>query len=231
MPFQIAIDGPVAAGKGTVARLVATRLHFLYVDTGAMYRATAWLAKQDAVDLKNEQALVDMLSHHDMMLRTPSGAEQDGRHMTVLVDGKDVSWAIRTEDIGVEASIVSQFSGVRQALVLKQQKIASEQNVVMEGRDITFRVLPQAQLKIYMDASSEIRAHRRHQELLVRGVDITYEKVFQELLERDKRDMERAVDPLHLVSDAWRIDTTPMTIPDVVDVIVAKVKEIQAQKA
>lgn len=231
MPFQIAIDGPVAAGKGTVARLVATRLNFLYVDTGAMYRATAWLAKQTMVNLKNEQALVDMLSHHEMMLRTPSSEEQDGRHITVLIDGKDVSWAIRTEEVGVGASIVSQFPGVRKALVLKQQMIAEEQDVVMEGRDITFRVLPQAQLKIYMDASAEVRARRRHQELLVRGMDVSYEKVFQELQDRDKRDMERSVDPLHVVSDAWRIDTTPMTIPDVVDVIVSRVKELQSQKA
>jgi len=227
MPFQIAIDGPVAAGKGTVARLVAARLHFLYVDTGAMYRATAWLATQKGIGWEHEMELVHLLAEHDLQLRSPSPQEQDGRLITVLIDGQDVSWMIRTEEVGKGASIVSQHPQVRQALVQKQQAIASQQDVVMEGRDITFRVLPEAQLKIYMDASPEVRAKRRHQDLLIRGMDVQYESVFQELVERDRRDRERAVDPLHPVDDAWRLDTTPYTIPQVVDIIVAKVEELR----
>jgi len=227
MPFQIAIDGPVAAGKGTVARLVAARLHFLYVDTGAMYRATAWLATQKGIGWEQEMELVHLLADHDLQLRSPSPQEQDGRLITVLIDGQDVSWMIRTEEVGKGASIVSQHPQVRQALVQKQQAIASQQDVVMEGRDITFRVLPEAQLKIYMDASPEVRAKRRHQDLLIRGMDVQYESVFKELVERDRRDKERAVDPLHPVDDAWRLDTTPYTIPQVVDIIVAKVEELR----
>lgn len=227
MPFQIAIDGPVAAGKGTVARLVAARLNFLYVDTGAMYRATAWLAKEQGVDWEHESELVQLLSKHDLQLRTPSSQEQDGRLITVLIDGQDVSWMIRTEEVGKGASIVSQHPQVRQALVQKQQAIASQQDVVMEGRDITFRVLPDAQVKIYMDASPEVRAKRRHQDLLIRGVDVSYASVFQDLVERDRRDRERTVDPLHQVDDAWRLDTTPYSIPQVVDIIVAKVEELR----
>lgn len=229
MPFQIAIDGPVAAGKGTVARLVAARLNFLYVDTGAMYRATAWLAKEHNVDWTDEKGLVKLLGEHELALRAPFAAEQDGRLITVIIDNQDVSWAIRTEEVGKGASVVSQHPEVRQALVVKQQQIAAEQDVVMEGRDITFRVLPNAQLKIYMDASPEVRAKRRHQDLLVRGVDVTYESVFQELKDRDERDMKRTVDPLHVVQDAWRLDTTPFTIPQAVDVIVEKVKQIRQQ--
>lgn len=227
MPFQIAIDGPVAAGKGTVARLVAARLHFLYVDTGAMYRAAAWLATQKGIGWEQEMELVHLLAEHDLQLRSPSPQEQDGRLITVLIDGQDVSWMIRTEEVGKGASIVSQHPQVRQTLVQKQQAIASQQDVVMEGRDITFRVLPDAQLKIYMDASPEVRAKRRHQDLLIRGMDVQYESVFKELVERDRRDKERAVDPLHPVDDAWRLDTTPYTIPQVVDIIVAKVEELR----
>lgn len=228
MSFQIAIDGPVAAGKGTVARLVASRLNFLYVDTGAMYRATALLAKENNVDLTNETSVADLVSKHSMMLRRPTEDETDGRQITVLLDDQDVSWAIRTEESSVGASIVAQHAQVRKELVKKQKEIASKTSVVMEGRDITFRVLPDAQLKIYLDASIETRAKRRHQELLARGVDTTFEQVYKDTSDRDKRDMERSVDPLHIEKTAWVLDSTNLEIEEVVELIVSKAKTLGA---
>lgn len=228
MSFQIAIDGPVAAGKGTVARLVATRLGFLYVDTGAMYRASALLGKQKGLDLNSEVALSQEIAKSKMMLRNPLLSEQDGRQITVLLNGEDVSWMIRTEEMSKGASIVAQYAEVRKELVKKQQQIAQTTNVVMEGRDITFRVLPNAQMKIYLDASVETRARRRHQELLSRGVDTAYEQVYKDIEDRDVRDMGRKVDPLHVVEGSWVLDTTNLTIENVVDLIVTKAKELGA---
>jgi len=227
MPFQVAIDGPVAAGKGTVAKLVAARMGFLYVDTGAMYRTTALLGKQEHVDWNDEQGLGELLQHHVIELRNPSENEKDGRQITVLLDGKDVSWEIRTEEMSKGSSIVSQYPLVRKELVRQQQEIAAKTDVVMEGRDITFRVLPTAQLKIYLDASAEVRARRRHQELLARGIDTPFEAVYSELKDRDERDMGRDTDPLHVVEDAWHLDTSTFTIEEVVGLIEHKIKEIQ----
>lgn len=228
MSFQIAVDGPVAAGKGTVARLVALRLGFLYVDTGAMYRTTALLAKEHDVDWKDEQAVADIVSKVSMMLRNPLEEEKDGRQITVLLNDRDVSWAIRTEEISIGASIVAQHAIVRKELVKKQQEIARKTDVVMEGRDITFRVLPEAQMKIYLDASVETRAKRRHQELLARGVDTSFEQVYKDIEGRDARDMQRDVDPLHVVDSAWVLDTTNLDIEEVVQLIVDKAHQLGA---
>jgi cytidylate kinase len=231
MSFQIAIDGPVAAGKGTVARLVASRLGFLYVDTGAMYRSAALIATRNGVSLEDEAAVAKLIASSELILRNPNDAENDGRQITVILDGEDISLAIRTEEMSKGSSIVSQFAQVRAELVKKQQLIAEKTSVVMEGRDITFRVLPEAQLKIYLDASTETRAQRRHQELLMRGVDATFESVHADLLERDKLDMGRIIDPLHITDDAWVLDTTNLTIEEVVEVIVQKVEELGYGKA
>jgi len=228
MSFQIAIDGPVAAGKGTVAKLVAHRLGFLYVDTGAMYRATGLLAREHGVDLNNEPAVAELVAQHSMMLRTPKDDEKDGRQITVLLDDKDVSWAIRTDESSAGASIVAQYALVRKELVKKQQEIATQTSVVMEGRDITFRVLPDAQLKIYLDASLETRAKRRYQELLARGTDTTFDQVYKDTVERDKRDMERSVDPLHIEKTAWVLDSTNLEIEEVVELIVDHAKSLGA---
>lgn len=225
--FQIAIDGPVAAGKGTVAKLVAKRLGFLYVDTGATYRVAALLAKQAGVDWGDEQQVAQLTKSAQIDMRNPSSTETDGRQTTVIVNGQDVSWAIRTEDMSRGSSAVAKLPAVRQVLVGKQQAIAASQDVVMEGRDITYRVLPQAQLKIYLTADPEVRAHRRHQELLTRGEDVTYDTVLQDLLARDKQDTERATDPLKIVPGSWVLDTTNLAIETVVDQIEANVNEIR----
>lgn len=221
--FQIAIDGPVAAGKGTVAKLVAKRLGFLYVDTGAMYRTAALLAQRHGVDWNNEIEIAQLVDAAEIEMRNPTPEESDGRQTTVIVNGEDVSWAIRTEAISRGSSIVARHPHVRKVLVKKQQHIAAAQNVVMEGRDITYRVLPNAQLKIFLTADETIRAQRRHQELLVRGEDITFEQVLHDLKERDKQDRERVTDPLQIVPSAWVLDTTPYTIDEVVDLIETKV--------
>ncbi len=222
--FQIAIDGPVAAGKGTVSRLVADKLGFLYVDTGAMYRVTGLLADRAQVDIDDENALVVLVEKADIQMRNPSEAEKDGRLTTVLVDGVDESWAIRTEKVSGLASKVATYQKVRSVLVAKQQAIASSQNVVMEGRDITYRVLPDAQLKIYLTANEIVRAKRRQFQLQTRGMLAEFDEVYQELLERDKRDTQRETDPLTILPDAWVIDSSDLSIDQVVDIIVGKAK-------
>jgi cytidylate kinase len=221
--FHVAIDGPVAAGKGTVSRLVAERLQFLYVDTGAMYRVTAYLALQHAIPHTDEAAIVAVLQKTIIEMYNPSPQEKDGRLTTVKVDGDDVSWKIRTEEVSAGASQVAQLKQVREVLVEKQQQIAAGQDVVMEGRDITYRVLPEAEMKIFLTGQDVIRAKRRHLQLQTRGTDVAFEEVFRELIKRDKQDMERGVDPLRVVPEAWVIDTTDLSIDQVVDLIVAKV--------
>jgi len=222
--FQIAIDGPVAAGKGTISRLVADRLGFLYVDTGAMYRVTGMLADRAGVSIDDENALVELVEKVTIQMRNPSETEKDGRLTTVLVDDTDESWSIRTEKIGDLASKVATYQKVRAVLVAKQQEIAQSQNVVMEGRDITYRVLPDAQLKIYLTANEIVRAKRRQFQLQTRGMLAEFEEVYQELIERDKRDSQRTTDPLTILPEAWVIDSSDLSIDQVVDIIVGKAK-------
>lgn len=225
--FQIAIDGPVAAGKGTISRLLAQQLGFLYVDTGAMYRATALLALREGINLDDEDQVVALLEKSKLEMRNPlPPKETDGRLTTVILDGEDVSWAIRTQKCGDGSSKVAVLPKLRRVLVKKQQEIAASQNVVMEGRDITFRVLPDAKLKIFLTASIEARAERRHTQYLSKGVNISIEEVVQEIKERDERDMQRDTDPLHIVSDAWVIDTSNLEIEEVVKLIADKVTSL-----
>jgi len=226
--FQIAIDGPVAAGKGTVSRLVAERLGFLYVDTGAMYRVAALLATRNQVDWQAEAQIVQLLAQTKLELRLPTENEKDGRLITVILNGEDVSWAIRTEEMSMGTSAVSQHKRVREVLVYKQQEIAAVQNVVMEGRDITYRVLPQAQIKIYLTGSDVVRAKRRHLQLLTKGQDLSYEQVLAELQRRDEQDKNRVHDPLQIVSEAWVIDTSDLEIEKVVEMIVERAKSLQS---
>lgn len=226
MSRQVAIDGPVAVGKSTIARLLAQRLGFLYVDTGAMYRATALLALESGVDPEDEDGVASLLREHRITLSQPTEDEQDGRKITVGLDGKDVSWAIRTEAVSRAASVVAQHASVRQQLVRQQQAIAAEQDVVMEGRDITFRVLPNAELKIFLSANDEKRAAWRHEEQLLRGQDVSLEEIMTELKERDRRDMSRDVDPLHVTDDAWDLDRSEYNLDEVLDRIEQRAKEI-----
>lgn len=224
--FQIAIDGPVAAGKGTTAKLVAQRLGFLYVDTGAMYRALTLYLQNHGIDLTQEKQVVELLSKDrpQVDLRVPQNEEKDGRLCTVLLNGEDVSWKVRTEEVSRGVSIITQYAGVRDMITPLARNIAESQDVVMEGRDITSVVLPKADLLIYMDADAMERAQRRHRELLMRGEDITLEQVYKDLEERDHRDSTRTIAPLKKVPGAWILDTSGMTIDQVADVIVERVQ-------
>ncbi len=226
--FQIAIDGPIAAGKGTISRLLAQKLGFLYVDTGAMYRATALLALRQEIDLTDEDQVVALLEKSKLEMRNPlPPKETDGRLTTVILNGEDVSWAIRTQKCSDGSSKVATLPKLRHVLVKKQQEIANNQNVVMEGRDITFRVLPKADLKIFLTADVESRANRRHMQYLTKGMNVTVEEVIAEIKERDQRDLQRDTDPLQIVPEAWVLDTSHLEIEEVVNLIIEKVKQIQ----
>lgn len=229
--FHIAVDGPVSAGKGTVCRLVADKLGILYVDTGATYRVTALLGIRHEVELTEEAKLVAILKKTKIEMRLPTEDERDGRLLTVIMNDEDVSWKIRTEEVSKGSSAVAALPEVRKVLVEIQQKIASHQDVVMEGRDITYRVLPQADLKIFLTASDLVRAKRRHLQLQTRGEDVTFEEVYRDLLTRDKNDSERAVDPLQIVDDAWVIDTSDLSISQVVEAIVQRATILREQSS
>ena len=225
--FHIAIDGPVAAGKGTISKLVAHRLNFLYVDTGAMYRVAAYLAYLNQIDYADEQRIVDLIKNSRMIIRTPNENEQDGRLITVFLNDKDISWKIRTEEISQGASKVSTLPEVRKVLVKKQKEIAQNQNVIMEGRDITYRVLPEANLKIFLTADAQERAKRRLLQSQLKGFNANLSTVLNEIKQRDTRDMGRSTDPLKIVPEAWVLDTTKLTIKQVVDKIVEKVEKMK----
>lgn len=228
MPFQIALDGPVGAGKGTVSRLVAERLGILYVDTGAMYRSAVVLGVREGIDVNDEDALVAALANCTIEMRNPLEEEKDGRLTTVILDGEDISWKIRTEEVSRQVSVVAAHGKVRQALVKKQQEVAKTQDVMMEGRDIALRVLPDARLKIFLTADPIIRAKRRHLELQTRGQDVTYDQVYQDLLRRDQYDSTRKIDPLQILPEHLVVDTSDMTVDQAVDLIVTQAKLLRS---
>lgn len=211
----IAIDGPAGSGKSTVAKLVAKRLGYLYVDTGAMYRAVALKALRLGADIRDEAKVSQIAQMADIVLLP----QIDGS-VRVLLDGEDVTEAIRTPEVSEASSVVSAHPGVRKALTAKQKLMAEQGGVVMEGRDVQTVVAPDAEVKIFLTASLEERARRRWLELRQRGVEVAYEQVLQELKERDERDSTRAIAPLRKAPDAVEIDTTNMTIDEVVDKIV-----------
>jgi CMP/dCMP kinase len=222
--IQIAIDGPVAAGKGTVARALADKLGILYVDTGAMYRTAALLAKRAGVDWGDEDQVAKNLDEVNFEMHPPIGAEKDGRLVSVIVNGEDVSWLIRTEEMSRGSSAVAVHPMVRAALVVKQKEMAEKQGVVMEGRDITTVVLPNATLKVFLTANVEERAQRRFRQLTDKGEAVTYDEVLRDLKARDKQDSSRKADPLKITDGTWVLDTTGMRIEGVVDKIIKQLE-------
>jgi len=218
--IAIAIDGPGSAGKGTVAKGVARKLGYQYVDTGAMYRAVALLAERRGVSLDSEPDLTELAASLDFSFGW------DGDVLRVLVDGQDITRDIRTEAAGQGASRVSALPGVRQALLDLQRRLARVGGVVMDGRDIGTVVLPSAQVKVFLDASLEERARRRHEELLRRGEVIAYSDVLRDLEERDSRDRDRETAPLRPADDAVIIDSTDLSIRQVVDRVLALVSVV-----
>lgn len=221
--FQIAIDGPVGAGKSTVAKLVAERLKILYIDTGAMYRAVALYMKRNEVGWDDEAEIEKRLPEVGIILSRPEGNQADGRNVSVMLNGEDVSWEIREADMGEGASVVSQYRAVREKLVSLQQQLARNISVIMEGRDIGTKVLPRAQIKIYLDAGAQERARRKMEQSSSAGNKITLEEVVKDIETRDAREKGRKIDPLRIAEGAWVLDTTGLSIAEVVDRIVERV--------
>ena len=212
--ISIAIDGPASAGKSTVAKLLAKKLNFVYVDTGAMYRVITFATLKNQIDPGDEQAIVNLLNHTEIGFKSNGDAPQ-----TVLMNGEDVSDVIREDLVTNNVSQVAAHEQVRKILVARQQEIGRNGGVVMDGRDIGTDVMPQAELKIFLVASVEERAERRYKENISKGMSVDFDKLKQEIADRDHKDMTREVSPLIQAEDAKLIDTTGMSIEMVVDTI------------
>jgi len=221
--LQIAIDGPVGAGKSVGAFNLAKKLNILYVYTGAMYRAVAWLGLKNNLDLKKEKPLVKLTKQSQIKLAKPS---QPGRVCDVIVNGQNITDELFLPRIHWGSSQVAVFPKIREHLVSLQQKIARNQAVVMEGRDITTVVLPQADLKIYLTANLKVRAKRRLKDLLKAGEKYSLEQVIKEIKKRDANDMQRKKDPLKIASGVWVLDTSKLTIKQEVAMIINKLKQL-----
>ena len=212
----VAVDGPVGSGKSTVARRVAERLGFVYLDTGAMYRAVGLLATEAGADLADEQAVVAIAAAARLRF------DGDGR---LWAGEREVSGLIRSLEMGAAASLVSALPGVRRLLVERQRELGAGADIVMEGRDIGTNVFPDAEVKVFLTARPEVRAARRAAELRATGDEVAEAEVLAALLERDRRDSEREVAPLRRAADAVEVDTSDLTLDEVVDAVVAVVRE------
>lgn len=213
LPEKIAIDGPAASGKTTIAERLAAYLNYLYFDTGVMYRAVTLQALEEFGSVTDEALVSDLADQIQIDVRPPS--VEDGRKYDVLVNGHDVTWEIRSPAVNDSVSLVSAYPLVRKALTDRQRKIARHRKVVMVGRDIGTVVIPDADLKIYLDASVEERARRRFDEEIKRGAVVLYEEILYSLRQRDMKDESRAIAPLKPADDAIIIDTDCLTIDEV----------------
>jgi len=212
--FNIAIDGPAGAGKSTIAKKVAAELGFIYVDTGAMYRAMALYFLRKGISKDDEESIAAACGEIEISIRYEEGAQQ------VILNGENVSGLIRTEEVGNMASASSVYSAVRQKLLELQRGLAASNNVIMDGRDIGTCILPDAQAKIYLTASSHVRALRRYKELVDKGLTCNLEEIEQDIIERDYRDMHREIAPLKQAEDAVLVDSSQMSIDQVVEAII-----------
>ncbi len=217
--ISIAIDGPSGAGKSTLARLLAQELRYIYVDTGAMYRAVGLYVARAGVESRDRDRIAALLPGIEIKLRYEDGVQQ------IFLNGENVSRAIRTEEASRYASDVSAVPEVRAFLLGAQRALAENADVIMDGRDIGTVVLPQADVKIFLTASSEERARRRYEELREKGEDVVYDDVLRHLVERDKNDSDRAAAPLRPAGDAVILDTTGNTLEQSLDVLRAVIKE------
>jgi len=213
VPRTIAIDGPAASGKSTIGALLAERLGYLYFDTGVMYRAATWAALDHGIDIADEAAVSRLAE--ELVIRVTPPTVNDGRQYTVYADDVDITWEIRSPEVTRNVSPVSAYGGVRTALTEQQRRIAGQGAVVMVGRDIGTVVLPEADLKIYLDATVETRAMRRHLENVARGNASDYDQVLEDMRRRDQIDSTRAIAPLRPADDAIIIDTTGLGIEEV----------------
>lgn len=217
----IAVDGPAASGKSTLGQRLAQALEYLYFDTGVMYRAITWLALHDGVPIDDEAAITALAENTPVEVLPPSTA--DGRAYDVLVNGQDVTWEIRQPEVDANVSPVSAYAGVRKALSAQQRRIGLRGRVVMVGRDIGTVVLPEADLKIYLDASAEERARRRYEELCARGQPADYEQILAAMRKRDQIDSTRQVAPLRAAEDAVLLDSDGLDADQVLERVKALV--------
>lgn len=217
--INIAIDGPAGSGKSTVSRIIAQKLDVLYLDTGAMYRAVALKCLKCGVDYSEKDAVKNVIDGLDLRVEY-----REGKQLTLL-DGVDVSGEIRTPQISMVASYVSAFSFVRNKMVELQRKIASGVSCILDGRDIGTNVLPDCAFKFFLTASAEIRARRRYDEDTAKGMNVNYDDILKDINERDYQDRNRAVAPLKCAPDAITVDTSELTIEQVVELILCKIQE------
>lgn len=215
----IAIDGPAGAGKSSVAKLVANRLSYVYIDTGAMYRALTWKAMKNNMNLENGSVMRGLLE--DVLIELVP----DGEVQLVLLNHEDVTDCIRSEEVSNHVSIVARHQEVREEMVKRQRFFARGGGVAMDGRDIGTHVLPKAEVKIFLWASVEVRARRRHLENMKKGMESDLEQMTADIALRDQRDTERKTSPLVKAEDAIEIDTTELTVGEVADTILGVVAE------
>ena len=217
--FNIAIDGPAGAGKSTIAKLVAKKLDFIYVDTGAMYRAMGYYFLQHGIRAEEEEKIKEACDDISVALAYENGVQK------VLLNGEDISDKIRQEEVGNMASATSGYGFVRAKLLSLQQDMAAQHNVIMDGRDIGTCVLPNAQLKIFLTASVEVRAKRRYDELAAKGEQCNLAEIEKDISERDYRDMHREIAPLKAAEDAVMLDSSDLNIDEVVEAIYEHAKK------
>lgn len=213
MSYQIAIDGPAGAGKSTIARKVAKAKGFIYVDTGAMYRAMAYYLLSGKVDPEDENMIREKCQEAEITIQYIDGEQ------VVLLNGENVNGMLRTEEVGNMASSTSKNEKVRERLTQLQKELAQKNNVVMDGRDIGTCVLPNADVKVYLTASAKVRAQRRFQELTAKGEDCDINKIEADIIKRDEQDMNRKIAPLKKAEDAVLLDSSDMTVEEVVQAV------------
>lgn len=213
LPDSIAIDGPAASGKSTIASRIAKKIGYLYFDTGVMYRAITWMALRHKVPFKHENEISALAKNIPIEVNPPS--KDDGRDCDIFAEGEEITWKIRLPEVDANVSIVAAYPGVRSALTAQQRRIGLQGQVVMVGRDIGTVVLPEADLKIYLDASAEERAQRRYQERLERGEEADFKVILKNVRQRDEIDSTREVAPLKAAEDAVVIDTDNLSIEEV----------------
>lgn len=219
MSYSIAIDGPAGAGKSTIAKKLAAKMNYIYVDTGAMYRAMAVYFSQNKINPDDEEAINRAVEHVDITIEYKDGVQQ------VILNGENVTGLLRTEETGRMASKTSKYAAVRTQLVDLQRKLAQSSDVIMDGRDIGTTVLPDAFAKIYLTASTDARAKRRYDELNAKGEKCDYEVIRMDIEQRDYQDMHREISPLKQAEDAVLVDTSDMNIEQVVEAITSIVEE------
>jgi cytidylate kinase len=218
-PSIIAIDGPAASGKSTIGKRLADTLGYLFFDTGVMYRAITWLALQRRLGMSDEGAITSLAESVSIDVRPPSKA--DGRACDVIVEGQDITWETRRPEVDANVSVVSAYPGLRRALLAQQRRSGQRGRVVMVGRDIGTVVLPEADLKIYLDASAEVRARRRYDELIALGKQADYDEILAKVIERDRIDSTREVAPLRVAEDAVVVDSNNLNAEEVFQHILA----------